>query len=80
MLIVIGVPWNGLVLVTIIKEKLYQQPSIIFLLNLMEFKLKFKYSTNNIFIFQIIFIEVWLLRIFIALLFTKYGSILFQSS
>ncbi len=32
--IVMGLPWNGLVLVTIIKEKLYQQPSIIFLLNL----------------------------------------------
>ncbi len=33
-LILIGLPWNALVLVTIIKEKLYQQPSVNLLLNL----------------------------------------------
>jgi len=32
--IVVGLPWNILVMVTIVKEKLYDQPSIILLLNL----------------------------------------------
>ena len=32
--ILLGLPWNVLVLVTIIKEKLYHQPSIILLINL----------------------------------------------
>ena len=32
--ILVGMPWNILVLVTIVKEKLYDQPSIILLLNL----------------------------------------------
>ena len=32
--ILVGVPWNILVMVTIVKEQLYDQPSIILLLNL----------------------------------------------
>ena len=32
--IMFGIPWNVLVLVTVVKEKIYKQPSILLLLNL----------------------------------------------